>query len=464
MTGSRGQGSVPVVVRRAAFVAIWIVLWQLASVAVGSDLLLAGPLDTVFALCSLVGQGAFWVRIAWSLARIAAGFVLAFALGMLLAALAAPRRWVADLLLVPMTVCKSTPVVCIVVLLLIWVGSRMVSLVAVLLVVLPAIYFSAIEAIRALDAEHMQMLRLYKVCPWRQAMAYIWPAMQPFLFATCKLVVGMSWKAGVAAELIGTPLGSIGERIYQAKILFETADLFAWTIVVVGMAWLCEKGVLALLAASATFSRRRAIPTSPTTGNPVQNVYAAEGISLSDVCKSYADTVVLAGENLSLEPGSRTCLMGPSGVGKTTTLEIIAGLETPDTGSAELPDSVALAWQRTCLIEHMSPVENVALTAGLRLSRETIRAMLAEVLPERTLDVAVEGLSGGERRRVELVRALASDANVVLLDEPFASLDEASHRVCADFILAHLSGRTLLVATHNRADAELLDAKIVSLG
>ena len=90
--------------------------------------------------------------------------------------------------------------------------------------------------------------------------------------------------------------------------------------------------------------------------------------------------------------------------------------------------------------------------------------MLVEVLPERTLDVAVEGLSGGERRRVELVRALASDANVVLLDEPFASLDEASHRVCADFILAHLSGRTLLVATHNRADAELLDAKIVSLG
>ena len=107
-------------------------------------------------------------------------------------------------------------------------------------------------------------------------------------------------------------------------------------------------------------------------------------------------------------------------------------------------------------------MQNVRLvTAGL--GEAEARAGLGELLPAQALDVPVSELSGGQRRRVEIVRALLHPSTAVLLDEPFASLDGESHRQAAEFVRWHLSGRTLLVASHAADDAELLGAARLSL-
>uniref|UniRef100_UPI002601E46F ATP-binding cassette domain-containing protein n=1 Tax=uncultured Olegusella sp. TaxID=1979846 RepID=UPI002601E46F len=308
------------------------------------------------------------------------------------------------------------------------------------------------------DSQRLGMLKLYRVDSFHQFGAYIWPELQSYLFASAKMTVGMSWKAGVAAELIGSPAGSIGEHIYQAKIVLETADVFAWTIVIVLLAYICEQVFLYFLLHSADVGTAWAIRTA---AKKQQAAPISKKLVITSLSCSRGEKQLFEGFTQSFAAGSKTCLMAATGTGKTTLLHIIAGIERADRGELEHEGHVSLAYQKTCLLEQLSALDNIVLATGLPFT-ETEK-LLCEILPIELLSRPVCQLSGGERRCVELVRALAAPSTLVLLDEPFASLDETTHRRSAEFILRHLAGRTLIVATHDVGDATLLGASILLL-
>lgn len=245
--------------RRLAPVALWVCVWQVASLVVGSGILLAGPVDTVARLASLLGDASFLSTVGFSLVRIVVGFALGFA-GAVALAFAGARWGVVRTIFSPaLSVLKSVPIVCVIVLLLMWVGAGSVSAVAVFLAVFPAVFFSCSEALDNVDAKTGEMLEVFGVPRVRRLLAHVWPEVLPYLVGTSRNVCGMAWKAGVAAELIGSPMGSIGERIYQSKLLLETADLFAWTIVIVVMSWLCERAFVAVLARTGSWALRASL-------------------------------------------------------------------------------------------------------------------------------------------------------------------------------------------------------------
>lgn len=450
--------------RRAGAVAFWLLVWQLASMAVGSELLLAGPAAVLVRLAQLVPTAAFWSTVGFSLARIAAGFAAAFVLGLLLGL--AAHRWhaLAELLAPAVSFLKSVPIVCVIVLLLMWVGSVRVSAIAVFLAVFPAIYFSVLEGRAAANPSLGELLRVMGVPGWRRFLADTWQQLLPYLVATCRNACGMAWKAGVAAELIGSPRGSLGERIYQAKLLLETGDLFAWTIVVVALSWACEKAFLALLRATGGWALAASVPR-PAAVQRKQVAPAPAGILLDNVTLGY-DGAPVATCNLALAPGSRTVLADPSGAGKTTLVRTVCGLLAPLSGRVQAPGAGELSaqFQDTRLVEAMTAEQNVLLCSAGALSADKAHALLEELLPKDALGRPVSELSGGQRRRVELARALAHPCAAVVLDEPFASLDAASHKSAATFVVRHLCGRTLLVASHAPGDAEFLDARPARLG
>lgn len=450
--------------RRAGAVAFWLLVWQLASMAVGSELLLAGPAAVLVRLAQLFPTAAFWSTVGFSLARIAAGFAAAFALGLLLGL--AANRWhaLAELLAPAVSFLKSVPIVCVIVLLLMWVGSVRVSAIAVFLAVFPAIYFSVLEGRSVTDPGLGELLRVMGVPGWRRFLADTWQQLLPYLVATCRNACGMAWKAGVAAELIGSPRGSMGERIYQAKLLLETGDLFAWTIVVVALSWACEKAFLALLRATGGWALAASVPR-PAAVQRRQPAPAPAGILLDNVTLGY-DGVPVATCNLVLAAGSRTVLADPSGAGKTTLVRTVCGLLAPLSGRVQAPGAGELSaqFQDTRLVEAMTADQNVLLCSAGALSEDKAHALLEELLPKDALGRPVAELSGGQRRRVELARALAHSSAAVVLDEPFASLDADSHKAAAAFVLRHLGGRTLLVASHAPGDVELLRATPARLG
>ena len=121
-------------------------------------------------------------------------------------------------------------------------------------------------------------------------------------------------------------------------------------------------------------------------------------------------------------------------------------------------------FQEDRLCDRLSAIENVVLAhSSASLGRERAREMLAEVLPADCLDQPVSELSGGMRRRVSLVRAMAFPGAAVVMDEPFTGLDASTRAEVIEFILRHQEGRTLLVSTHGEHDAEMLGAQRIDL-
>ncbi len=188
-------------------------------------------------------------------------------------------------------------------------------------------------------------------------------------------------------------------------------------------------------------------------------------VELAHINKSYRQLHVLRDLNLVLEDGKRYCLMGPSGAGKTTLLRILLGLERADSGTIEglAPGDASVMFQEDRLCRALTAVENLALVMPRRTKRRALHRFLSEILPEDALSKPVSNLSGGQRRRVSLARAMAFPSKMVVLDEPFTGLDQQTRRVVIDFVLRHANGRTLLVSTHGEDDARMLDAQVLQL-
>ena len=188
-------------------------------------------------------------------------------------------------------------------------------------------------------------------------------------------------------------------------------------------------------------------------------------IECRELAKSFDDQLVFSHLNMHIEEGERICLMAPSGSGKTTLLRILLGLESYDSGTLINPhtSSMAVVFQEDRLCDALSAVDNVALVCKPGVSRRALRSMLCEVLPDEVLDKQVAYLSGGQRRRVALVRAFACDARLLVLDEPFSGLDSTTRSEVAQFMLRHQNNATLLVSTHGEHDHVSLHARVIRL-
>lgn len=235
--------------RRAGILLFWLCIWQLAAWLLGKPIFLVGPLETFAAFVRLMGELAFWQSVGSSLGRIGAGFVLACSLGLLCggAAYAWPLfgEWIAPVI----TLMKTIPVASFVILALIWTGAEHLAMVISFLVVFPMIYLNTLAGLAAVDVQLLEMAEVFRVRFLPKVWQIYRPAMAPYLMSACRMALGMCWKSGVAAEVIGTPDHSIGEKLYMAKIFFSTDELFAWTAVVILLSYLFEKLMLCFLQA-----------------------------------------------------------------------------------------------------------------------------------------------------------------------------------------------------------------------
>ena len=234
-------------IRKFFIVLFWLGLWQLISLAVHNSILLVGPFDMIKALFSQAVTADFWKSIAFSFGKISLGFLGAFISAILLASLAYRVQFLEELLAPFMTLVTSIPVASFVILALIWIGSGMLSVFCSFLVVFPVIYVNTLAGLGSTDRQLLEMAAVFDMPVWKRIHYIYRPAVFPYLVSSCKIALGMSWKSGIAAEVIGVPDYSIGERLYMSKIYLDTANLFAWTFVIIIISALFERFFLVLL-------------------------------------------------------------------------------------------------------------------------------------------------------------------------------------------------------------------------
>lgn len=428
-----------------AVAAFWLAVWVLVAALVAQPLILPGPGAVAVVLLRLVWDAGTWAILAGSGARILGGLALAAVCGGVLAGVSVRSRTFSRLVAPALSFVKATPVACVVVLLLIWLGSARVSIAAVFLMALPGVYFSLAEGLAQVDKPLEQMFRLHGARGWRLFCAHTWREVLPFALSCARAVIGMSWKAGVAAELIGMATGTVGERIYQAKLLIETADLLAWTVLIVGASWACERVLVWLLRVSGPVAWRAAVRAHGRAGGPAGGGVAAElALAVGDRAPW---APALDGLVFNVLAGGRICVMGASGVGKSTLLALAAGECAP----------CSMVFQDVRLVEDASALDNVLVCADACVDASSAAALLRLLVPGVDVHARVAELSGGQRRRVEIARALLCPGDAVILDEPFTGLDTAARDVCAEVVLDLLDGRMLLLATHDTADARVLN-------
>ncbi len=235
--------------------AFWILIWEVTSRFINSELIICSPLTALRRLIELLGERDFYKALAFSSLRILTGFFSALILGTLLAALSAKFPLMKALLEPITSVIKATPVASFIILALIWFGSRNLSMFISFLMVFPVIYLNILEGIEALDPSLSEMGKVFKMGKLKKLIYIDFLQLLPFICSACSVALGLCWKSGVAAEVIGISTGSVGERLYRAKLYFETGDLLAWTAVIIAVSAIFEK----LFMSAIRFIEKKAV-------------------------------------------------------------------------------------------------------------------------------------------------------------------------------------------------------------
>lgn len=224
-------------------------------------------------------------------------------------------------------------------------------------------------------------------------------------------------------------------------------------------------------------------------------------LQIRDLCKQFAGRPVLEHVSLELESGQIYCLMAPSGTGKTTLFRILMGLETADggeirivtdiadpgvrkaeTGNACVPGCsegalagmsgwkavlpevrIAAVFQEDRMCEGFSAVDNVLMTASPSMTRKDAEQELLELLPQEALNRPVSTLSGGQKRRVAICRALCAPSDLLILDEPFTGLDADTKNDVIRYLQKKSAGKLTLLSTHQEEDISALSGIQITL-
>ena len=442
------QNKGKIYVKKFIILLFWLGVWQILAMCVDNVLLVVTPLQALRALFIQAGQAEFWRSAFGSMWRIALGFLLGAVLALFLAAVSYRYKITEEVLRPFMVFCKAVPVAVFAVLILIWWGSSMLAVAICFLVVFPNIYLNTLEGLKSADRGLLEMAEVFRL-PYGTRFFYIYrPALKPFLLSAFQLSLGMCWKSGVAAEVIGTPDHSIGGALYLAKIYLDTADLFAWTVVIVVLSVLFEKIIFYGIEVFFRWEPACKRPPMP------QKIAARERRTLCvwNLGKSFHDQWIFRHVDHEFFGGEPYVLDTPSGSGKTTFFRCLCGLERPEEGGVSGIDTFSVQFQEDRLCEDYSVVKNLEMVLG---DAAQAREILVQLLPEEALEQPCRELSGGMKRRVSLVRAMEAGAQCVLLDEPFTGLDEENRKKAEAYIRQKAGERILMLATHIRPAKEL---------
>lgn len=218
----------------------WLLIWELCSLFVNNSLLLPSPIEVLQVLSILIGKPYFWRSVFSSIFRVLIGLLLSIIIGILFGIASGLITFIEELLEPLIIVIKATPVMSIIILALVWFRYSNVVIFTTILICFPIIYTNVLQGIKSVDIHLIQMANVYKVKNKYVITDIYLPCIKHYIVSGILMCLGLGWKVSVASEILSTPKYSIGLNLLNAKSTLETAELFAWTIVVVLLSFIFE--------------------------------------------------------------------------------------------------------------------------------------------------------------------------------------------------------------------------------
>ncbi len=234
-------------VKNLVIILIWLGIWQLISMFTGLELLLASPVAVLKAFCRLLKTKSFYIIILTSTYRILLGFMIGTCAGIITGCISGKSDMFSSFIKPVIQLMKSLPIAVFIILLLMWFGSKWISTIISAIIVIPLIHFAVMDGIKSTPVKFLEMAQVYRVTGLRKIRYIYFSNIYSRFYSQCKTTVGMCFKAGVSAEVIGLASGTIGSQLYYSKLYLTSDELMCWGISVMLVSFLCEKLVLLLL-------------------------------------------------------------------------------------------------------------------------------------------------------------------------------------------------------------------------
>lgn len=454
-------------------ICFWLLVWHFLSLKINSSIFLPSPEATYKALIRIGKRAGFWQTIFNTFSKIAKGFLLALIAGTFSAIISSFVK-IIDVLVSPfMRLLKTVPVASFIILALLWVKSDKLSVLISFVMVTPVVYINILQSFDNVDNNLLEMADIFNVGLLRRLRFIYVPALVSGFMSACKIGLGFCFKAGIAAEIIGLPFQSIGSELYKSKLYLMTDELFAWTVVIVLMSVFFEGVCIYLLNKLSCIIEKTNISRKAENENKADKSHKKKGeyeklennniLMIKEITKSYGKQKVLENISFNLNESERICIYGKSGIGKTTLLRIIAGLEKADSGKITFMGKVSMVFQEDRLLENTDVYTNLYCVLGSRFDKAEADMHLKEVGLEGAGNKIVSELSGGMKRRVAIVRCMMKSSEIILLDEPFKGLDTILKDNIIRYVVKYLNGRAVIMVTHDISEAEKIQAEIIEI-
>ncbi len=227
-------------------VMVIILIWKIASLAYNNEALLPAPEIILINLLNIFQRPEFQKIVGLTILRGLIGFFLSLLCGIILGSFAGLYDKVEKSLYPLLVVFKSTPIMSIILLLLLWFGTEKTPVFSGFLVAFPIIYTNVMQGTKNVDTNLVEMSKVYGVSRFNIIKDIYFPSTAPFLFAGISTAFSIGWKVTVGAEVISQPKFSVGRKMWEAKLYIEIDTLLAWTVLAVLLSYIIE-GLIKIL-------------------------------------------------------------------------------------------------------------------------------------------------------------------------------------------------------------------------
>jgi len=440
------------------------VIWQFIAMQIGFPAIFPSLLVLIKQVFILFLSEQFFRAVLTTILRGISGFFIALALAFLMATIAKFSDFWKSYFHPVIVIARSIPVISFVLIAVLWFSPPYLPVFIALITMFPILYQTILTGLEQTDSKWVEMAKVFGKSPYQQFISIYLPASKSVIYDGVSTAMGFGWRAVIIGEVLAQPLHGIGTEMKQAQAYINVSELIAWTVIAVGVSYLFE-GIVKIIR-KIHFEKQLSKVTSSINIKPYQIADKKE-VKIENVDKSFNDILIINSFTSVFNDTDVNCLKGPSDIGKTTLLRLLAQLEKPDSGNVITLKSYqrGYSFQDVRLLPWLTVSENIAFVLHSRLIHKQEISNLVALLLEK-MELTEQGhkypdeLSGGQQQRVGLARALAAKPDILLLDEPFTGLDDALKTRISNFLSVWIAAYRPVVVWATHEEVSLKDVKI----